>query len=42
LGLIGTGIGGMIGAMRIIIPINGNLVKFKENKEMLKQYSYTH
>ena len=38
--LPGTLIGGLIGSIKIKIPINGNFENFNKKKELLKKYSY--
>jgi len=41
-GTCGALIGGLVGSAKIIIPINGNMAKFNNNKSRLKKYSYVH
>lgn len=41
-GLSGFAIGTLFGSIRIKIPINRSIDKFKKNKERLEKYSFIH
>jgi len=41
-GFTGASIGALCGLITINIPINGNLQKFKENRDRLRKYAFTH
>lgn len=42
IGTCGALIGGLAGSAKIIIPINGSINNFNDNKSRLKKYSYVH